>query len=153
MKVLIEGYYYDPAVLEREQVTDGLIEYHRRPSDGFVCYNYVGHVYSPKLKDYIFFLPKVVLEEKRKEDDGDDRVFGEKPEDIICVSDKDGKMDTAQRGFVCELAVWVYRALMIYRETHPNQNILLERNIAQIGNRRQRLSDTFTGHHSRADTF
>ena len=142
MKVLIEGYYYDPAMLEREQVTDGLIEYHRRPSDGFVCYNYVGHVYSPKLKDYIFFLPKVVLEEKRKEDDGDDRVFGEKPEDIICVSDKDGKMDTAQRGFVCELAVWVYRALMIYRETHPNQNILLERNIAQIGNRRQRLSDT-----------
>ena len=142
MKVLIEGYYYDPAVLEREQVTDGLIEYHRRPSDGFVCYNYVGHVYSPKLKDYIFFLPKMVLEEKSKEDESDDRVFGEKPEDIICVSDKDGKMDAAQRGFVCELAVWVYRALMIYRETHPNQNILLERNIAQIGNRRQRLSDT-----------
>ena len=55
MKVLIEGYYYDPAVLEREQVTDGLIEYHRRPSDGYVCYNYVGHVYSPMLKDYIFF--------------------------------------------------------------------------------------------------
>ena len=54
MKVLIEGYYYDPAVLGREQVTDGLIEYHRRLSDGFVCYNYVGHVYSPMLKDYIF---------------------------------------------------------------------------------------------------
>ena len=142
MKVLIEGYYYDPAVLEREQVTDGLIEYHRRPSDGFVCYNYVGHVYSPMLKDYIFFLPKVVLEEKGTEGVDDDRVFGEKPEDIICVSDKDGKINAAQRGFVCELAVWVYRALMIYREAHPDQNILLERNIAQIGNRRQRLSDT-----------
>ena len=142
MKVLIEGYYYDPAVLEREQVTDGLIEYHRRPSDGFVCYNYVGHVYSPSLKDYIFFLPKVVLEEKGTEGDDSDRVFGEKPEDIICVSDKDGKMNAAQRGFVCELAVWVYRALMIYREAHPDQNILLERNIAQIGNRRQRLSNT-----------
>ena len=142
MKVLIEGYYYDPAVLEREQVTDGLIEYHRRPSDGFVCYNYVGHVYSPMLKDYIFFLPKVVLEEKGTEGVDDDRVFGEKPEDIICVSEKDGKMNVTQRGFVCELAVWVYRALMIYRETHPDQNILLERNIAQIGNRRQRLSDT-----------
>ncbi len=133
MKVLIEGYYYDPAVLEREQVTDGLIEYHRRPSDGYVCYNYVGHVYSPLLKDYIFFLPKVVLEEKGTEGVDDDRVFGEKPEDIICVSDKGGKMNAAQRGFVCELAVWVYRALMIYRETHPDQNILLERNIAQIG--------------------
>ena len=89
MKVLIEGYYYDPAVLEREQVTDGLIEYHRRPSDGYVCYNYVGHVYSPMLKDYIFFLPKVVLEEKGTDGADDDRVFGEKPEDIICVSDKD----------------------------------------------------------------
>lgn len=140
MKILIEGYYYDPAILEREQVTDGLIEYHRRISDGFVCYNYVGHIYSPKLKDYIFFLPKVVLEEKEK--DGEDKVFGESPEDIISISDKDCKLDTTKRGFVSELAVWIYRALMIYRETHPNQDILLERNIAQIGNRKQRLSDT-----------
>ncbi len=140
MKILIEGYYYDPAILNREQVTDGLIEYHRRVSDGFVCYNYVGHVYSPKLKDYIFFLPKVVLEEREGEED--DKVFGEKPENIISITDKDSKLDNAERGFVCELAVWIYRALMIYRETHPNQNILLERNIAQIGNRRNRLSDT-----------
>ena len=140
MKILIEGYYYDPAVLEREQVTDGLIEYHRRVSDGFVCYNYVGHVYSPKIKDYIFFLPKVVLEEKGK--DEVDKVFGEKPDDIISVTDGSCKLDSTKRGFVCELAVWIYRALMIYRETHPNQNILLERNIAQIGNRKQRLSDT-----------
>ena len=91
MKILVEGYYYDPAILEREQVTDGLIEYHRRISDGFVCYNYVGHVYSPKLKDYIFFLPKVVLEEKEK--GGGDKVFGENPEDIISISDKDCKLD------------------------------------------------------------
>ena len=140
MKILIEGYYYDPAILEREQVADGLIEYHRRVSDGYVCYNYVGHLYSPKLKDYIFFLPKVVLEEKSK--DEEDRLFGEKPEDIISITDTDTKLDISRRGFVCELAVWIYRALMIYRETHPDQNILLERNIAQIGSRRQRLCDT-----------
>ncbi|MBP5722645.1 MAG: restriction endonuclease [Bacteroidales bacterium] len=140
MKILVEGYYYDPAILEREQVTDGLIEYHRRISDGFVCYNYVGHVYSPKLKDYIFFLPKVVLEEKEK--GGGDKVFGENPEDIISISDKDCKLDIIKRGFVSELAVWIYKALMIYRETHPDQDVLLERNIAQIGNRRRRLSDT-----------
>ncbi len=142
MKVLIEGYYYDPKILEQEQVTDGLIEYHRRPSDGFVCYNYVGHVYSPKLKDYIFFLPKVVLEEKKNNKEEVDRVFGVKPDDIISVSDKDNTLDSSQRGFICELAVWVYRALMIYRENHPDQNILLERNIAQIGSQRQRLSNT-----------
>lgn len=149
MKILIEGYYYDPALLEKEKVSDGLIEHHRRNKDGYVCYNYVGHVYSPELRDYIFFLPKVVLKtqtdgqsEETDSENETDLVFGEKPEDIISVTDKNNKLDVGKRNFICELAVWIYRALMVYRTTHPNQNILLERNIAQIGTQRKRLSNT-----------
>ena len=149
MKILIEGYYYDPALLDKEKVSDGLIEHHRRNKDGYVCYNYVGHVYSPELRDYIFFLPKVVLKtqtdgqpEDTDPEDETDLVFGEKPEDIISITDKNNKLDVGKRNFICELAVWIYRALMVYRTTHPNQNILLERNIAQIGTQRKRLSNT-----------
>ena len=148
MKILIEGYYYDPVLLQQENVSEGLIEYHRR-KDGYVCYNYVGHVYSPKLGDYIFFLPKVVLKSQTDHPDEDensenetDLVFGEKPEDIISVTDKNNKLDAGKRDFICVLAVWIYRALMVYRASHPKQNILLERNIAQIGTQQKRVSNT-----------
>lgn len=137
MKILIEGYYYDPAILKREHIPDWLPEYHR-DKNGRVCYNYVGHVYDPNINDYIFFLPKVILTQTDEKDEQKDQAFGKNPNDIISISEDSAQLETEDRRFVSEFAVWVYRALKVYRDDHPNQNIILERNIANVG----RHSDT-----------
>ena len=143
MKILIEGYYYDPDLLERESVSEGLIEYHRN-KDGKVCYNYVGHVLNPHLNEYIFFLPKVILEEKH---DAEGNVLGDTvfeqftPEQLISINDNHSPLSQQQRDFVCELAVWVYRSLVVYKKTHPNQQIILDRTIAQVGKQRKRTAN------------
>lgn len=136
MKILIEGYYYDPKQLDKELVVvKEIFPSHNR--EGKVCFNYVGHIYSPQINDYIFFLPKVILT------DQSDTVFGISPEEIISINEKDNKLSSPQRDFVSEFAVWIYRALMVYRTTHPNHTILSEHNIAQVAkNTRKRLSNT-----------
>ena len=76
MRILIEEYKY-----EAQDVKDILHGIDALESvEGRVSLNYVGYFYNTQLKDCVFILPKVLLEDK----DDQELVFGHHdPKDII----------------------------------------------------------------------
>ena len=136
MRVIIEDYQY-PA----EKVDKVLWEGAFQSVDGMVSIGYVGYYWNEKLRESVFMLPKVLLNEK-------DRVFapennpdgGYAPEDSINVDNSPISKD--ERDFLYGFAVWIYRAIVVYKESHRNSSIILHRFVAQTGRGRKRLSNT-----------
>ena len=131
-----------------------LIEEHRYPVDkvknilndieplqdyeGFVSISYVGYFYNTAEQDCVFILPKVLLQDV----DGQERVFGKYlPEEIIDL-DK-AKLTQTERDFLYKFAVWVYRAIVVYKDKNRDTDIVRHQNIAQVGRGRRKLSNTF----------
>ena len=81
MRILIEEHKY-----AAQDVKDILYGIDALESvEGFVSLNYVGYFYNVQLKDCVFILPKVLLEDK----DGKELVFGNHdPKDIINLDEK-----------------------------------------------------------------
>ena len=136
MQVIIEDYQY-PA----EKVDKVLWEGAFQSVDGKVSIGYVGYYWNEKLRESVFMLPKVLLNEK-------DRVFapddnpdgGYAPEEIIDIDNAAIAKD--ERDFIYGFAVWIYRALVVYKKSHPQSSIILHRFVAQAGRGRKRLSNT-----------
>lgn len=121
MRLLVEEYQYE-ADLVREVLhgVDAL-----QNVEGFVSLTYVGYFYNTRLKDCVFILPKVLMNEQGL-------VFGAyKPESIINVKDSALKED--ERRFLYEFAVWIYRAVAVYQQTHKDSDIIYHRHISQVG--------------------
>ena len=121
MRLLVEEYQYE-ADLVREVLhgVDAL-----QNVEGFVSLTYVGYFYNTRLKDCVFILPKVLMDEQGL-------VFGTyKPESIINV--KDGALKEDERRFLYEFAVWIYRAVAVYQQTHKDSDIIYHRHISQVG--------------------
>lgn len=130
MRIIIEEYQY-PA----EKVDKVLWAGAFQTVDGKVSIGYVGYYWNNELKDSVFFLPKVLLDEN-------DKVFGKyAPEDIIDL-DK-SQLTKEERDFIYGFAVWIYRALVVFKEANPNSKIVLHEFVAQAGRGRRRLSNTF----------
>lgn len=124
MRIIIEEHQYPANAVE--DVLDGITNL--RDVEGKVSVNYVGYYYNPKLKDCVFILPKVLLEDKG----GEELVFGRyKPEDIIHL-EQQNMLTQAEHDFIYELSVWIYRAIVLYHETHPKSDIVLKQNIQQM---------------------
>ena len=125
MRILIEEYQYDVSkVRDVLYGIDALVNV-----EGRVSIHYVGYYYNTLLKDCVFILPKVLL----KNVDGQDLVLGKyKPEDIANV-DRYNSFDEAERSFIYKFAVWIYRAIVVYKNSR----------IAQMGNGGRRLSNTY----------
>lgn len=150
MRILIEGYTYTitgkacPEQSRRARQEDlrlilkelgGLQDVEHK-----VMIDYVGYYYSAELKDCVFILPKVLI---TVGEDGKEKAFGEyDPADIICV-DKDSPLTDTQRRFIYEFAVWIYRAIDVYRNKNKKNGIIYYKHIAQMGNGRRRMSNTF----------
>ena len=82
MHIIIEEHQYPVEVLGK--TLDGIMNL--RDMDGKVSVSYVGYYYNPTLKDCVFILPKVLMEDV----DGEELVFGHcKPEDIIDLEKQD----------------------------------------------------------------
>lgn len=108
--------------------------------EGKISVNYVGYYYSAELKDCVFILPKVLITigENKKE-----LAFGEhRPEDIINI-DKDSPLSEEQRRFIYEFAVWIYRAIDVYRTKNKKSGIIYYKHIAEMRKGRRRVSNTF----------
>ncbi|MCD8292619.1 MAG: LlaJI family restriction endonuclease [Prevotellaceae bacterium] len=137
MKILIEEYRYEAdAVKEVLQGLDPLMD-----MQGKVSVHYVGYYYNynSSVKDCVFILPKVLLKESG--DDKQEKVFGEyRPEDII---NPEGKLKQQEKDFIYKLAVWVYRAIVVYKNSHPENTIVCQSFIHQVGRGRRRLSNTY----------
>ena len=123
MKLLIEEYQYN--VADVENVLDGLFTL--QDVEQKVSVSYVGYYYNPheKVRDVVFILPKVLIDEKGK-------VFGEyDPKDLIHLDE--AKMDERHRKFLYEFAVWIHRAIVVYNDSHDKNEIVLHRLIQDEG--------------------
>ena len=123
MKLLIEEYQYN--VADVENVLDGLFTL--QDVEQKVSVSYVGYYYNPheKVRDVVFIMPKVLIDEKGK-------VFGEyDPKDLIHLDE--AKMDERHRKFLYEFAVWIHRAIVVYNDSHDKNEIVLHRLIQDEG--------------------
>ena len=104
---------------------------------GKVSVGYVGYYYNTAINDCVFILPKVLLDEKGK-------AFGKhNPQKIVHLEKKDNPLEKEELSFIYNLAVWIYRAISVFKERHPKSNIVLHERVAQIGHGQRRLSNTF----------
>lgn len=137
MKVLIEGYSYPQADVINALPEDRIFF---ADADGKIKIDYVGYYRSPKINDFVFFLPKVLLEQHG----GQDYVFcrwqdpirrtgfisGLRPEEIIDLNlREDGtheKLSKEAVGFLYEFAVWIYRSIAHFHQRHRDSGIIWE---------------------------
>ena len=132
MRVIIEGYCYRASavrdVLHELSTLDNV--------GGEISVGYVGYYYNPQLKDCVFILPKVLVNEENK-------VFSRlDPHDIIDL--ENCKLLTSEeRNFIYEFAVWIYRAIEVFNKNNPKNDIVYHRQIAEIGKGKRVLSNTF----------
>lgn len=134
MRILIEEHQY-PATEEIMQVVSEL-----GPTIGVkgkVSVGYVGYYYNTAIKDCVFILPKVLMNEKGM-------VFDNyTPESIVHLEGKDNPLEDKERTFIYELAVWIYRAISVFKERHKDSKIVLHERISEIGHGNRQLSNTY----------
>jgi len=130
MRILVEEYQYD-ATLVRDvlQGIDAL-----QNVDGLVSLSYVGYFYNTKLKDCVFILPKVLMDERG-------RVFSKYSPSEIIHMDK-SKLTEEERKFLYEFAVWIYRAVDVFHHTHKDTDIVYHRKISQVGRGMKKRTNT-----------
>ena len=136
MRILIEEYQYN--VTDVKDILQGIDALEN--VEGRVSIHYVGYYYNTLLKDCVFILPKVLL----KDVNGQELVFGKyKPEDIVCP-DKDREMEAQEKDFLYKFAVWIYRAIVVFKNDKRNDTgIVYHQKIAQVGTGTRRLSNTY----------
>ena len=132
MRVIVEGYCYRASA-----VRDVLRELSSLENvGGEISVGYVGYYYHPQLRDCVFILPKVLVNEENK-------VFSRlDPHDIIDL-DNCTELSSEERSFIYEFAVWIYRAIEVFNKSNPNSGIVLHRKIAEMGKGKRVLSNTF----------
>lgn len=142
MRILIEEYQYKVEDEQRHQdIKDILRELGGLEDlEGKVSVNYVGYYYSAQLKDCVFILPKVLLEDKN----GKELVFGKyEPESIINL-DKNNPLTQQEKDFIYEFSVWIYRAIVVFFNDKRNKtSIVYHKKIAEVGKGGKHLSNTF----------
>jgi len=136
MRILIEEYQYN--IAEVKEVLQGIDALEN--VEGKVSILYVGYFYNTSLRDCVFILPKVLL----KDVQGQELVFGKyKPEAIINLNENN-PLDATERDFLYKFAVWVYRAVVVYKKDKRNDtDIVYHSQIAHMGNGQRRLSNTY----------
>ncbi|MCQ2275080.1 MAG: LlaJI family restriction endonuclease [Bacteroidales bacterium] len=130
MRILIEEYQYPAEKVEN--IIQGLTNL--RNINGLVAVSHVGYYFNPELKDTVFLLPKVLMR--------DDKVFGKyRPEDIIDF--EQAEMEQAEKNFIFGLSVWVYRAIVVFRDSHLNTNNVLQQQVPQMAKGRLKQCNTY----------
>ena len=135
MRILIEEHKY--AAQDVKDILHGIDAL--ESVEGYVSLNYVGYFYNTELKDCVFILPKVLLEDK----DGKELVFGKhNPTDIINL-DIQNPLSETEKKFIYEFAVWIYRAIVVFQQGNKESGIVYHKKIIQAGKGRRKLSNTF----------
>lgn len=131
MHLLFEEHHYHDQGLLRELLSGSDINPQRTEGGKALKLDYVGYFYNDRLKDIVCILPKVLMDEKG-------RVCDQfTPEELM-------QRQEAQEGhrqllaFVHGFAVWMYRAISVYRDKHPDSDIAVSSQITQMGHGKKR---------------
>ena len=118
MKILIEGYQYQEA--DVKHILKGFEPY---TMNGKTKIDYVGYFFSKEIGDCIFFLPKVLMNERNE------ILFHEDltPEKILDldVALQKGWVKKDDYDFLSQFSVWIFRAIKEYYRLNPSSEILL----------------------------
>ena len=139
MRILIEEHQYPAEVVEN--IITGLTNL--RNIKGKVSVNHVGYYYNPALNnhkgDMVFILPKVLLEGE----DGEELLFGKYlPERVINLAEQQ-LLTPHEYDFVYKLAVWVYRAIVVFRDSHPESDVVQQQLVQHMSNGRLQECNTY----------
>ena len=131
MRLIIEDYPYKAECVEG--VLQGIEALQNK--DGFVRVGYVGYCYNSYIKDCVFFLPKVIINEAAPP-----RILGKYlPEDIINV--KECEMERSDREFIYGLSAWIYRAVKEFQRLN-NTDIVYENTFSRMDGSNTKVSNT-----------
>lgn len=134
MKLLIEEYQYNAKNVV--DILDGLFTL--QDVDNKISVSYVGYYYNPseKVRDCVFVLPKVLIDEQGL-------VFGKyDPAKLIHLDRDEVKLEPHEKKFLYEFAVWIHRAIVVYNTANENNGIVLRREIESDGNGTKKKSNT-----------
>ena len=141
MRILLEEHKYT-VTDELKKILCGIGLDAMQDIQGNVSLSYVGYFYNPEINDCVFILPKVLM-------DDNDRVFADNsengitPEDLLQIDPKNTKLSDKEQSFLYEFAVWIYRAIAVFQNTHKDSNIIYHKQISQIGQGLKRRTNTF----------
>lgn len=135
MRVLIEEYKYQ--VADVKDILHGINALEN--IEGYVSLNYVGYFYNTELGDCVFILPKVLLETIDKKD----LVFGKYPPEEILNIDTNKAVTQTEKNFIYEFAVWIYRAIVVFQNSHKDSDIVFHKKIIKVDKGGRKLSNTF----------
>ena len=117
MKVLFEDYQYKYADVE-----PFLSKYqHFKDKNGNIAIGFIGYVFNKEQNDFVFFLPKVLLDK-----DGYFLDTQKHPEEIISTD------EIEHRDFIYEFSVWIYRAIKEFDRLNPDNTIVLKSSYTKI---------------------
>ena len=125
MKLLIEDYHYDPTDLPELKGIDPT-----ELSGGQIKLPYVGYYHDGGTDETIFILPKVFII--------GGKAFGRyEPEHLLHTNRENKQLTDTDRTFIFELSAWIYQAIALFCERHPENGITSHRELAGvIGQRR-----------------
>jgi len=139
MRILIEEHQYRAEVVEN--IILGLTNL--RNIKGKVSVNHVGYYYNPALNngkgDMVFILPKVLLEGE----DGEELLFGKYPPEKVINLAEQQLLTPQEYDFVYKLAVWVYRAIVVFRDSHPESDVVQQQLVQHMSNGRLQECNTY----------
>lgn len=137
MKLLIEEYAYK--VKDVENVLDGLFTL--QDVEGNISVSYVGYYYNPKIKDVVFVLPKVLIDEKGRVFGHGDGISGYDPAALVNLDE--AKIEPHEAKFIYEFAVWIHRAIVVFNDTHEKNEIVLREQMESEGHGAKKKANTW----------
>lgn len=137
MYILFEDHQYK--LTDNELVLPQIC--HWQDVNGKYSTGFVGYFYEPKVRDCVFILPKVLLDENEML--VTDRGTLVDPADIISPEGQDVHLSDNFKRFLYEFAVWIYRAVSVFRQKNPNSNNLLYCSMPQSGVGKRHKANTY----------
>ena len=117
--------------------------------DKMVSVNYVGYFYNSRLNDCVFILPKVLLTDRKEGEQSDypeeylqDGECKINPSEIIHPDGQKNLLSKEYRKFIYEFAIWIYRALCVYRKTNLESKAIYYKQLPQEGRGRKHQANT-----------
>lgn len=138
MRILIEEHQYEADLVK--EVLHGIDAL--QDIEGKVSLSYVGYYYNTELRDCVFILPKVLMNENDRVFYHDEERKGFTPEQLIHFEEIVPELDKKECLFIREFAVWIYRTIAVYKASHPKSDIIYHRQVMQMGTGRLRQAST-----------